>query len=171
MNIEFISLIVALIGIPLTLYIAYKSKKSSLESEKDRQQYLSDRLQNKKIIGEPTVINIDSVEFTADERSFKNWILEELTGESVVTFSFMNVAIDPDALEIIGDDGIDVNLDGVKSDFVDAKIVGDTVMTRWRINSGDSKHIEEFLSTFCTAIDKAIEDDMGFVRQTKRVVI
>ena len=92
-------LVIGGVTLMFTLYIAYKSKASSVESERERQRYLTERCSGQKAMGEPTVIRIETVDFEGKKRGIRGWLSEEYPGDTIVTMTFMNVFVYPSFLE------------------------------------------------------------------------
>lgn len=153
-----------------TLYIAYKSKASSVESKRERQRYLTERCEGQKIIGDPTVIRIESVEFEGDKRGIRGWFAEEYPGESVVSLSFMNVFVVPSFLEQLGEEPQEY-ADDIVAEELGTKVVGDTTMTNWRVRTNDPEEIRNFVRGFANAIDSSLKDGAEYVQLTKKVNI
>ena len=152
-----------------TLYIAYKSKATAVESGQDRQKLLTERCEGQKVIGDPTVIRIESVEFEPDRRGLKGWLFEEHPGSSVVTMSFLNVFVAPSFLEQLGEEPDQFG--DVKAEELGTKVVGDTVMTNWRIQTNNPDEIREFVRGFANASDSGLKEGRDYVQLTKKTKI
>lgn len=152
-----------------TFYIAYKSKASSVESERDRQQHLTERCNGQKIMGEPTVIRIESVEFEGGNRRIRGWFSEEYPGESVVTLSFMNVFVYPSFLEQLSEEYDEFG--GIEAEEEETKVVGDTTMSNWRVKTNDPEEIFNFVRFFVENTDNALKRGKRYVQLTKKVNI
>lgn len=152
-----------------TLYIAYKSKATSVESTQDRQRILTERCEGQKVIGDPTVVRIESVEFEADSRGLKGWFFEEHPGSSVVSMSFLNVFVAPSFLEQLGEEP--EQFGDVEAEELGTKVVGDTVMTNWRIQTNDPNEIQDFVRGFANASDSGLQEGNDYVQLTKKTSI
>lgn len=147
-----------------TFYIAYKSKATAVESAQDRQKILTERCGGQNLIGNPTIIRVESVEFEPNKKGIKNWFLEEHPGSSVVSISFLNVYIDPSFLEQLGKEPKEFG--DLEAEELETKVVGDTVMTSWRIQTNDPDKIQEFIRGFANASDEGLQQGEEYVRLT-----
>ena len=163
------TLVIGGVTLVFTLYIAYKSKASSVESERERQRYLTERCSGQKAMGEPTVIRIESVDFEGKRRGIRGWFSEEYPGDTVVTMSFMNVFVYPSFLKQLGEEPTEFG--NVEAEEIGSKVVGDTTMTNWRLETNDPDEILEFVSRFANAMDSSLKEGKEYVRLTKKVNI
>jgi len=152
-----------------TIYIAYKSKESSVESERDRQRHLTERCNGQKVMGEPTVIRIESVDFEGGKRGIRGWFSEEYPGDSVVTMSFMNVFVYPSFLEQLGEEPDEFG--NVDAEELGTNVIGDTTMTNWRLKTNDPDEIIDFVKGFANASDSGLKRGADYVQITNKVNI
>lgn len=135
-----------------TLYIAYQSRLNGLETQRERERYLNDRLGEVTHIGDIWGVAIDTIRFTESSGFWyrkKKFLLGGISGKSTAVIRYENSSIPEDLWETEGLQHF------LKEYEVDVKHTGtadhlDPTIANFQFETADPDKVENFFSTLIT---------------------
>jgi len=160
-------LLLSVLTLAVSSYVAYKTKRGSMESEMDRQRILKDSIGDQKAVGDPTVVRIESIDFHSHSRNLRNLLQETCPGHTILTIGFMNAHIDPEFLDNLTGESQEIG--GVEAAIGEIHQSKHTTMVEWSVNTNEASEIMGFTNALADIADEGLEKDADWISNTGSV--
>lgn len=142
----------------LSIYIAYHSRMNGLETWRDRERFLNERLGGGSHFSESMVIEIDNVEIYEERGlSYREWkfFTGELRGNSYVGFRFINREPAPEFWETESAQNF-LNALDFEVEHLETRDNANPTIGVFRIGSMNAEDIQKFATAFVEADERIL---------------